>query len=192
LSIRYRMVKKEEIAKLGQQDWIELGLKVLAENGVEAVRVEPLAKLLNVTKGSFYWHFKNRDQLLEALLQEWVSRETDRIIEQTEAGGGDANQKLLRLLELAVRDNGQVENAVRAWATNDIRVAAILAQVDQRRLDYTQNLFLQVGFTPFEAIVRARMAYYSLIGEFTIGTAFSLDERLAEARLRHAILTNRC
>jgi AcrR family transcriptional regulator len=186
------MVKKEEIAKLGQQDWIELGLKVLAENGVEAVRVEPLAKLLNVTKGSFYWHFKNRDQLLEALLQEWVSRETDRIIEQTEAGGGDANQKLLRLLELAVRDNGQVENAVRAWATNDIRVAAILAQVDQRRLDYTQNLFLQVGFTPFEAIVRARMAYYSLIGEFTIGTAFSLDERLAEARLRHAILTNRC
>jgi AcrR family transcriptional regulator len=192
LSIRYRMVKKEEIAKLGQQDWIELGLKVLAENGVDAVRVEPLAKLLNVTKGSFYWHFKNRDQLLEALLQEWVSRETDRIIEQTEAGGGDANQKLLRLLELAVRDNGQVENAVRAWATNDARVAAILAQVDQRRLDYTQNLFLQVGFTPFEAIVRARMAYYSLIGEFTIGTAFSLDERLAEARLRHAILTNRC
>ncbi|GAB4372617.1 MAG: hypothetical protein Kow00121_15120 [Elainellaceae cyanobacterium] len=121
------MVKKEEIAKLGQQDWIELGLRVIAENGVEAVRVEPLAKLLNVTKGSFYWHFKNRDELLEALLQEWVSRETERIIEQTETGGGDASQKLLRLLELAVQDNGQIENAVRAWATNDGRVAAVLA-----------------------------------------------------------------
>jgi AcrR family transcriptional regulator len=189
LSIRCRMVKKE-IAKLAKQDWIERGLKVLAEQGIEAVRVEPLAKLLHVTKGSFYWHFKNRDDLLAALLQEWVSRETDRIIEQTEAGGGDANQKLLRLLELAVRDNGQVENAVRGWATSDARVAAILAEVDQRRLDYTQTLFLQVGFTPFEAIVRARMAYYSLIGEFTIGTARSLEERLAEARLRHAILTH--
>jgi AcrR family transcriptional regulator len=189
MSIRRRMVKKNEVSRLGQQDWINLGLKVLAESGVEAVRVEPLAKLLNVTKGSFYWHFKNREELLEVILQEWVNRETESIIRQVEAAGGDASAKLLLLFELAIQDDGQVENAIRAWATNDFRVAAILDQVDQRRFDYTKNLFLKVGFAPFEAIVRARMVYYSLVGEFVLGTQTNRAERLAEMHLQHLILT---
>lgn len=191
MSIRHRMVKQNEISKLGQQDWIDLGLKVLAENGVEAVRVEPLAKLLNVTKGSFYWHFKNREALLEAILQAWVNRETESIIEQVEAAGGDASAKLLYLFELAIQDEGEVENAIRAWAANDSRVAAILEQVDQRRLDYTKNLFLEVGFAPFEATVRARMVYYALIGELAVGMQTNRAERLAEMRLQHRILTRR-
>jgi AcrR family transcriptional regulator len=185
------MVKKEVVAKLGRQDWIDRGLQVLAAKGVEAVRVEPLAKLMNVTKGSFYWHFKNREDFLDALLQAWVNQQTDSIIVQVEAVGGDAKSKLLNLFELAVQDEGEVENAIRAWATNTPEVAAILAQVDQRRLDYTRDLFLQVGFSPLDAIVRARLAYYSLVGEFTIGTRTDRDERLTEVRLEHAILTHR-
>ncbi|WP_027846747.1 TetR/AcrR family transcriptional regulator [Mastigocoleus testarum] len=192
MSIRYRMVKKKEVIKLGRKDWIEKGLTVLAESGIEAVRVEPLAKLMNVTKGSFYWHFKNRGELLESLLQEWVNRDTDGIIQEVEKKGGDANNKLFNLLELAVRDDGKVENAIRAWATNDSKTAVILAQVDERRLNYTRDLFLQFGFTPFEAMVRARMVYYTLVvGEFTVGARPNLDERLAEARLQYAILTRR-
>jgi AcrR family transcriptional regulator len=183
------MVKKNEISKLGRQDWIDLGLRVIVEGGVEAVRVEPLAKLLDVTKGSFYWHFKNRDELLEAILHDWVSRETDSIIEKVEVAGGDASAKLLYLFELAIQDDGQVENAIRAWAVNDSKVAAVLNQVDRRRLDYTKDLFLEVGFTPFEAMVRARMAYYSLIGEYTLGTRTNQSDRLAGVRLEHIILT---
>ncbi|MEA5466945.1 TetR/AcrR family transcriptional regulator [Leptothoe sp. PORK10 BA2] len=183
------MVKKNEISKLGRQDWIDLGLRVIAESGIEAVRVEPLAKLLDVTKGSFYWHFKNRDELLEAILHDWVSRETDSIIEKVEVAGGDASAKLLHLFELAIQDDGQVENAIRAWAVNDSKVAAVINQVDQRRLDYTKDLFLEVGFTPFEAMVRARMAYYSLIGEYMLGTRTNQSDRLAEVRLEHIILT---
>ncbi|MBD1835263.1 TetR/AcrR family transcriptional regulator [Cyanobacteria bacterium FACHB-472] len=185
------MVKKEELIKLRRQDWIDHGFKVLAERGVEAVRVEPLANLLNVTKGSFYWHFKNREELLEAILQEWVSRETNSIIQQVEETGDDASTKLLHLLELAVQDDGRVENAIRAWATSDPKAAVILAQVDRHRLNYTRDLFLQVGFTSFEAIVRARMAYYSLIGSFAVGFQIDRVERLTEARLQHAILTYR-
>ncbi len=183
------MVKKNEISKLGRQDWIDLGLRVIAESGVEAVRVEPLAKLLDVTKGSFYWHFKNRDELLEAILHDWVSRETDSIIEKVEVAGGDASAKLLHLFELAIQDDGQVENAIRAWAVNDSKAAAVLNQVDQRRLGYTKDLFLEVGFTPFEAMVRARMAYYSLIGEYTLDTRTNQSDRLAGVRLEHIILT---
>jgi AcrR family transcriptional regulator len=185
------MVEKTEISKLGRQDWIDLGLKVLAKSGVETVRVEPLAKLLDVTKGSFYWHFKNREELLEAILHDWVSRETDGIIEEVEAAGGDASVKLLHLFELAIQDDGQVENAIRAWAVNDSKAAAVLNQVDQRRLGYTKDLFLEVGFTSFEAMVRARMAYYSLIGEYTLCTRTNQSERLAEVRLEHIILTRR-
>ena len=185
------MVKKNESAKLTRQDWINQGLQTLAETGVETVRVEPLAKLMGVTKGSFYWHFKNREVFLEAILQEWVNGQTNRIIEQVEACGGDATAKLLYLFELAVQDDGRVENAIRAWATGDAKIITILTQVDQRRLDYTKDLFLEVGFTPFEAMVRARMVYYALVGEFTMGTRSNQAERLAEIQLQHAILTKR-
>lgn len=191
MSILYRMSKKKVFSKVRKQDWIDLGLKILTESGVEAVRVEPLAKILNVTKGSFYWHFKNRRELLDAILQDWVSCETERIIEQVEATGDDASTKLLCLFELATADDGRLENAIRAWATKDSQVAAITSKVDQRRLNYTKDLFLEVGFKPFEAMVRGRMAYYSLIGEFTIGTRINQAERLAEIRLQHTILTRK-
>ncbi len=184
------MVKNNESSKLTRQDWINQGLKTLAESGVETVRVEPLAKLMGVTKGSFYWHFKNREDLLEAVLQEWIKLQTHSIIEQVEEIGGNATTKLLYLFELAVQDDGHVENAIRAWATNDSKIADLLTQVDQRRLDYTKDLFLQIGFAPFEAMVRARMVYYALVGEFTIGTRSDQAERLAEIRLQHAILTH--
>lgn len=186
------MQKRKEIIKFGRKDWIDKGLTVLAESGIEAVRVEPLAKLMNITKGSFYWHFKNRGELLEALLQEWVNRDTDGIIREVEDKGGDTNTKLLNLFELAVRDDGKLENAIRAWATNDSKAAIVLAQVDECRLNYTRDLFLQLGFTPFEAMVRARMVYYTLVvGEFTVGVRPNLNERLAEARLQYTILTRR-
>ncbi|AFY39209.1 regulatory protein TetR [[Leptolyngbya] sp. PCC 7376] len=185
------MVKKKENSKLGKQDWINLGLKVLSESGVAAVRVEPLAKLLEVTKGSFYWHFKNRAELLDALIDAWIANDTDGIIEQVEREKGDASAKLLRLFELAVQDDGQVENAIRAWARNEPQVAVVLKDVDQRRFDYTKNLFLELDFTPFEATTRARMVYYSLVGEFTLGARTNQEERLAEIRLQHKILTHR-
>ncbi|MEO1393325.1 MAG: TetR/AcrR family transcriptional regulator [Cyanobacteria bacterium J06634_5] len=185
------MVKKSERPKLGKQDWIKAGSQVLAACGVEAVRIEPLAKRLKVTKGSFYWHFKNRQALLEAILQAWVEQQTEGIIEKIDALEADAIAKLRHLFELAVEDDGAVEVAIRAWATNDAGVARMLENVDRRRLNYTKDLFLALGFTPFEATVRARMVYYALVGEFTIGVRASRDERLAEIRLQHEILTNR-
>lgn len=184
-------MEKDKICKLGRQDWLTAGLQVLTESGIEAVRVEPLAKLMNVTKGSFYWHFKNREDLLEAMLQEWETRETDDIIKQVEAAGGDASAKLLNLLQLAYEDDGELEKAMRTWAANDARTAAAIARIDQHRLDYLGDLFLQIGFQAVEAKARARLAYYSWVGEFTVGIPTSQAERLAEARLNHAILVRR-
>jgi AcrR family transcriptional regulator len=192
------MVKQKTLEpKLGRQDWVKAGLAVLGQSGVAAVRVEPLAKLMKVTKGSFYWHFKDRSDLLDAILEEWVQLDTIGIIESVDRINATPKIKLLRLFELAIEDDGitpgladgKIENAIRAWATNDPKVAAVLANVDRQRLEYTQNLFIQIGFSPIEALARARLAYYSLIGELTIGNLTDRPERLAEARLQHSILT---
>ena len=174
-----------------------MGLTVLAESGVEAVRIEPLAKRMSVTKGSFYWHFKDRSDLLDALLAEWVAIDTNGIIERVNQIDAEPKMKLLRLFELAIADNdltpglddGSLENAIRAWATHDPTVAALIAKVDQQRLNYTKALFLDIGFSEVEALARARLAYYSLVGEFTIGVQTNQTDRLAAIRMQHAILT---
>jgi len=184
-------MEKAKTAKLGRQDWLAAGLKILAKSGMEAVRVESLAKSMNVTKGSFYWHFKNREDLLEAMLQEWATRQTDNVISQVEAEGGDAKAKLLNLLRVCAQDDGQLERAMRTWAANDARVATVIAQIDQRRMEYLQNLFRQISFPAVDAKARARLTYYSWVGEFTVGIPTSLAERLEEAQLNHAILTQR-
>jgi AcrR family transcriptional regulator len=181
-----------ETIKLKKQDWTVLALKVLAESGIEAVKVEPLAKLMKVTKGSFYWHFKNREDLFDAMLQEWEIRETDNIIKQVEAAGGDASIKLLNLMEIVAQDDCQLEKAMRIWANSDEKVKQAIARIDQRRLDYLQDLFVRVGFSEVEAKARARLNYYTWVGEFTLGLLpISSSERLAEVRLYHAILVQR-
>lgn len=123
------------------------------------------------------------------MLQEWETRETDNVIQQVEAEGGDASAKLLNLLQVCAQDDGQLEKAMRTWAANDTRVATVIVQIDQRRLDYLQDLFQQIGFATVHAKARARLTYYSWIGEFTVGLTPGLAERLEEARLQHAILT---
>ena len=202
MSIRWRMEKgkatKKREPKLGRGDWIRLGLKVLAESGVEAVRVEPLAKQMKISKGSFYWHFKNRKDLLDALLAEWVEIDTNGIIQQVNQIDADPKTKLMRLFELAIAEHdqlpgiadGSIENSIRAWATSDQIVAEVLAKVDQKRLDYTQSLFLAIGFSEDEAWVRARLAYYALVGELTIGGSSNQMNRLEEMRMQHQILTS--
>jgi AcrR family transcriptional regulator len=190
--------QKKLVSKLGRQDWVNAGLTVLAESGVEAVRVEPLAKLMNVTKGSFYWHFKDRNDLLAAILEAWVQLSTSSVIDQINQINADPKTKLLKLFEIAVEVSeqdipamGRVENAIRAWASIDSQVTAVLARIDQQRLDYTKDLFLQLGFNSQEALVRARMAYYTMVvGEQTVGVRSNQAERLAEMRLQYAILTS--
>lgn len=182
-------MEKEIGSKLGRQDWLKIGLKILQGSGIEAVRVEPLAKLLKVTRGSFYWHFKNRDDLLEAILQEWEIRNTESIIQEVEAVGTGPGIKLLNLFEIAARDDDLLEKAVRIWGVHDLRASAAVGRVDQRRLDYLQNLFLQLGFSKTEAKVRARIVYSVRLGWFTMESSTGLSERLTDIRLVYKILT---
>ncbi|NJO93867.1 MAG: TetR/AcrR family transcriptional regulator [Hydrococcus sp. RM1_1_31] len=123
------------------------------------------------------------------MLQEWEIRETDDIIKQVEAADGDACAKLLNLMELVAQDDCQLEKAMRIWAASDEKVRQALIRIDQRRLVYLEDLFLEIGFSKVEAKARARLSYYTWIGEFTLGfLPTSQTERIAEVRLYHAIL----
>ncbi len=168
--------------KLNRQDWIDRALRMLALSGVETVRVEPLAKALGVTKGSFYWHFRDRTALLEAMLDAWRERTTDAVIEHVEAAGGDAPTRLASLFRLTVQSEGRLERAIRSWAATDEAARAALAGVDARRIGYLLRLFQEIGLSPEAALSRARLAYLALIGQYMIKAdqpdwlAESLDE----------------
>lgn len=152
--------------RLAKADWVEVGLAALAETGVEAVRIERLAERLGVTKGSFYWHFANRDALLSEILAAWRVVATNAIIAEVEAAGGDAHAKLKTLFAIAARLEGRLDLAVRRWAAADPRAQDALEAIDRRRLGYLEALFGEIGFTRLEARARARLVYNALIGEF--------------------------
>jgi AcrR family transcriptional regulator len=182
-------MEQEIGSKLGRQDWLTIGIKTLVEKGIEAVRVDPLAKLLNVTRGSFYWHFKNRDELLAEILQEWEARNTHSVIERIEGLDSTPSDKLLSLFETAAEDDDCLEKAVRVWSVNDVSAAIAIKRVDQQRLEYLQNLFLQLGFSGIDAKVRAQIVYSVRLGWFVMASSGNRAERLTEIRLVHAILT---
>jgi AcrR family transcriptional regulator len=121
--------------------WIEEGLRALAEGGPEAVRIEPLAQALGVSKGGFYWQFDDRPALLESMLDSWERANVDDVIERVEAGGGDAREKLRRLFAIAGHVPLRTELAIRDWSRRDRTVAARLRRVDNRRMDYMRSLF---------------------------------------------------
>jgi AcrR family transcriptional regulator len=124
--------------------WIEEGLRALAAGGPDAVRIESLAQALGVSKGGFYWHFKDRQALLEEMLDAWERTWVDEVIEAVEAEDGDARSRLRRLFALAAASGGEllkIELAIRNWARREEAVAERLRQVDNRRMDYMRSLF---------------------------------------------------
>ena len=163
--------------KLGRQEWIDAGLRTMAAHGVEAVRVERLAEALGVTKGSFYWHFKDRPALLAALLETWKARTVNDIIAEVEAKGGDPATRLRTLSTIAARQDGRLDIAIRIWARQDAKARAALEQVDRRRLAYLDGLFVALGFSPAEASARSRLVYHALIGQFVRGMPTRQNKR---------------
>jgi AcrR family transcriptional regulator len=145
--------------------WIEAGLQALAAGGADAVRIEPLAKSLGVTRGSFYGQFEDRQAFLEAMLDTWEQAATDEVLEQVERRGGEPRAKITRAGALTFSDELlPIELAIRDWSRRDPAVAERLRRVDNRRMDYLRSLFS--AFCTDEAEVEARsvLAFSLAIG----------------------------
>jgi AcrR family transcriptional regulator len=146
--------------------WVEEGLRALAAGGPEAVRIEPLAQALGVSKGGFYWHFDDRPALLDEMLETWERTLVDEVIVRVEAGGGDAREKLRRLFGLASGTDEilPLELAIRDWARRETAVARRLRRVDNRRMDYMRSLFAEFVNDPDAVEVRCTIAFSLFIG----------------------------
>lgn len=146
--------------------WLNAGLEALRKGGVGAVRVERLAGDVGVTKGSFYHHFRDRGALLEEVLEYWAREMTDAEFERIQTLRGGLAPRLLALAEdVLEKGMGRYDPAVRAWAREDRKVAAAVAQVDRRRIKALAGFFEEGGFAAAEARVRARTFYTFLLGE---------------------------
>ena len=164
-----------------RSSWIDQGLRALAGGGPDAVRIEPLAQALEVTKGGFYWHFDDRGALLAEMLDTWERRSLEEVIERVERGGGGARARLRRLFALAASSEAQellrIDLAVRDWSRRDAGVAKRLRRVDNRRMEYMRSLF--GAFCPDEDEVEARCM---LVGSLWIGSHFIAADHGSRSR----------
>lgn len=160
---------KPPMENLSRDEWIARTFHAFVDGGVDALRVEPLAKRLGVTKGSFYHHFENRRALHLALAEEWERQGTSQIIEQVDQASEDPAARLRTLAHRSMRADefsDAIETGMRSWAVNDDEVRAAVQRVDERRLDFTANLLREIGIPAPLAKRRARLFYRVLIGEF--------------------------
>jgi AcrR family transcriptional regulator len=153
---------------LDRDAWIKAAVTILAEHGADGLRVEVLAKRLGVTKGSFYWHFKDRRDLLDAVLGLWKDGRIRDIRKQTQAQPGGEVAALLHTIEVYAsarnRKGIAIEAAMRDWARRDPQAAAVVEEVDAERLVCACRLFLACGIEEEEAQARSLMLYAYVFG----------------------------
>jgi AcrR family transcriptional regulator len=149
--------------------WVHAALQALAAGGPDAVRVETLAVSLGVSKGGFYWHFADRQALLEEMLDTWEKTGTEDIITSVASHPGDARAKLQKLFDITSSPEGlAVELAVRDWSRRDGGVAGRLRRADNRRIGFVRSLFGQFCADEADVEVRSMMSYSMVIGSYFV------------------------
>ena len=149
--------------QLSAKDWLDQGLKTLTDSGFTALKAEPLAKAMGVSRGSFYWHFADIGAFHAAILAHWRDVAAEQVIANLEAASGTANP-LPRLLRGAFGGRPALENAVRTWASFDPKARAAVRAIDRRRLNYVESLFRANGLSPAVARSRAQILYWAYLG----------------------------
>src|ERR1700744_3972621 len=154
------MAVKEK--SLTRESWIEAARRVLGNSGVEDVKVDRIARRLRMTRGSFYWHFSSREDLLNALLKDWEARNLAEIA-QVEARSLESEADLAAVISIWVgEDPGfpAFDMAVRFWGRKSPKVAALVRRTDDAWIALLQKIVHRLGYDPTESFVRARVIYF--------------------------------
>jgi AcrR family transcriptional regulator len=148
--------------------WVDAALKAVSAGGPDSVRVEALALSLGVSKGGFYWHFVDRQALLEEMLDTWEKAMVDDVIARVEGQMMDPRAKVQHLFDLAPTADFAVELALRDWSRRDTDVAKRLRRVDNRRMAWLRSLFGQFCRDEDDIEARSLLTYSLLIGSYFI------------------------
>jgi AcrR family transcriptional regulator len=180
-------VKKKDpvdgATNLSPKEWIKEGIQVLVQEGIEQVKVESLAQRLGVTKGSFYWHFADRNALLAAMAAQWKDDSTRWFINLLASLRGSPLSRIHRLFDVMGQINSTiVQHAFRRWGNIDPEIAELVRESDARRQLILAGLIEELGYSAEEARFRAEVLYFWAIGEIAAGD--NLDN--AAERVRKA------
>jgi AcrR family transcriptional regulator len=150
--------------RLTRSDWIEQGLRTLASDGAYALKVGPMATKLKVSRGSFYWHFRDIADFRSQVLRSWQERTTEQVIRDLEAAKSKPG-RLKHLMRRAFVTKRGLDRAIRSWAAEDKNAAAIVASVDARRVAYIAKMLVEAGVESRRALPRAAFMYWAFLGQ---------------------------
>ncbi|PWR02032.1 TetR family transcriptional regulator [Meridianimarinicoccus roseus] len=162
--------------------WLEAAREAFVTSGLDAVKIQPLATQLKLSRTSFYWFFPDRAALLDAILADWEATNTGSLVRATEDYAETIAEAVLNLIGVFM-EGGPFETrldlAVRGWAHQSDKVAARVRAADASRLSAIRSMFERFGFAPGEADVRARTVYLTQIGYISMHVREAMGERLA-------------
>jgi len=181
--------------RLCAEDWIARGLQTLIESGIEAVQITALARRLDVTRGSFYWHFESREALLDALLTHWRRQNTGVMIESLD-DAESLDSGILALFSVWVDDtrfDPKLDQAVRDLARHSDTLHSTVKSEDDARVDAIAAFYARHGYEQPEAFIRARVLYYTQVSYYALATDKEEDmtDRLGYLEAYFRVFTGR-
>ncbi len=168
-----------------QEDWLRLALDTLIRDGIDRVKVQIMARQLNVSRSSFYWFFKSPQDLHRQMLDRWLTKNTGPIIQRALRPARTIAEAILNVFECWVNEDlfdPHLDVAIRLWARRAPEVLEVVTSADQQRLDALAGMFARHGFAPDEALVRARVLYFTQIGQYTLDIREDMALRLSRTR----------
>ena len=182
-----------ERKQLQRYDWLETALEIFVAEGIDAVRITRLADDLGVTRGSFYWHFDNREDLIEALVDFWKSKNTPALTASFDRAE-TLEDGILGFFENcidAAQFDPRLDLAIREWARRSEQVRELLDREDRARIDSLRRFFIRFDYPMPEALIRARVLYFSQIGFYALDAPEPLDTRLSYTAAYYRCFTGR-
>lgn len=168
--------------KVTREDWINVALDALVSDGEKQVKVAILGERLGVSRSSFYWYFKSRQDLLDHLLEHWNITNTTAMVAQANCPANTITEAACNVFKCFVDPelfDNPLDFAVRDWARRSGKVRRILDRAEQLRLDALEAMFIRYDYEPIEALTRARVLYYMQTGYYAADLNESMAERLA-------------
>lgn len=153
--------------KVTRMDWTHAALQILLSDGIESVLILPLAQKLGVSRSSFYWYFKSRQELLDQLLEHWRNTNTKAIVEQAGRPSQTINRGIMNIFECWADEklfDPRLDFAVREWARRSADVRHAVEESDERRVNAIRDLYRRHGYDEEDALIRARVLDYMQIG----------------------------
>lgn len=165
-----------------EEVWLNAAYEMLRENGIEAVKVMPLAKELGLTRTSFYWHFTDRDALLEAMIRRWEQKNTGNLINQTKGFAETITEAMLNVFDCWLDENlfdARMDLAIRNWARNNKELQSRLDLADAKRATALFDMFKKYGYDDAQAQARSMTVIYTQIGYISMEVHENQVERIS-------------